>query len=59
VDFVGDLAPPVRRILESFTFEGNRGPIKCDPRHDFRMNEVLPAPTDLPNTFIGLPPSGR
>jgi hypothetical protein len=43
----------------SFTFDCHRGPIKCDPGHDFRMNEVLPAPTDLPNTFIGLPPSGR
>jgi hypothetical protein len=59
VDFVGDLASPARRVLETFTFDGNRGPVKCDPHHDFRMDEVLPAPADLPNAFTRLPPSGR
>ena len=59
MDFVGDLAPAARRILESLSFEDDRGPIECDPRHDLRMNEVLPASAHLPNAFIGLPPSSR
>jgi hypothetical protein len=54
VDLVGDLAPPASVILEPFSFDGHCGPIKCDPCHDFRMNEVLPAAAHLPSTFIGV-----
>ena len=41
-DFVGDLAPPPCRIVQSFSFHFIRRAIERDPSHDLRMNLAYP-----------------
>src|SRR5262249_11646813 len=59
MNFVGDCALLMRRLLGCLSFQLARRTIECDPGHDLRMNEVLPPSAYLPDAVVRLSPSRR
>src|SRR5437879_4773070 len=59
MDRIADLTPFVYWPLAPFSFDDLHGSVEGDPRHDFRMHEILPWAANFPNALVGLIPIFR
>ena len=51
------MAPAVDGAVEPLLLDGAYRAIEGDPAHDLRVREVAPRAADLPDAFVGLPPT--
>src|SRR5688500_131468 len=56
MNLVPQRAPPLDRAREAGLLHGFYGPVKCDPGHHLRMDEVPRRAAHLPDAMIWLPP---